>query len=89
MQHLSMVIITVEIFGSEIEQKLSKGRIFQFSWNEKNYNPRDETGELFLIFNPQPSEISVKGSWVSPPLLLRKQLYSTTSTHLTTQSASG
>ena len=31
MQNLSMVKITVEIFGSEIEQKLYKGHIFQFS----------------------------------------------------------
>ncbi len=54
MQHLSMVIITVEIFGSEIEQKLSKGRILQFSWNEKNYHAKNEIGELFSIFDPQP-----------------------------------
>ncbi len=50
-----MVIITGEIFGSEIEQNFSsKGRIFQFSWNEKNYRTKNETGELFSIFDPQP-----------------------------------
>ena len=54
MQHLSTVIITMEILGSEIDQKLSKGHIFQFSWNEKNYHTRNETGELFAIFDPQP-----------------------------------
>ncbi len=54
MQHLSMVIITVKIFGSEIEQKLSSWRIFQFSWNEKNYHTKNETGELFSIFDLQP-----------------------------------
>ena len=53
-----MVIITVEIFRSEIEQKLSKGRIFQFLSNEKNYNTKNETGELFSIFDPQPYRLT-------------------------------
>ena len=47
----------MEIFGSEIEQKLSKGRTFQFSWNEKNYHTKNGTGELFSIFDHQPFEL--------------------------------
>ena len=50
MQHLSMVIITVEIFGSEIEQELSKGRILQFSLNEKNYHTKKRARGVIIDF---------------------------------------
>ncbi len=77
MRYLSMVIITVEIFGSEIEQKLSKGRIFQFSWNEKNYHTKNETGYTTNLSKQWPRSLCIqaiylyihRAIWMSPPSL--------------------
>ena len=42
-----MVIITVNIFGREIERNYSKWHIFQFSWNEKkNTLQKQDLGDI-------------------------------------------
>ncbi len=56
--HGTTVIITMKIFGYEIEQKYTKRHVFQSSRSWKKCLPKNETGESFLILDPQPYTLS-------------------------------
>ena len=44
----------------EIEQKLSKRAYFSIFMKWKNLSYKNETGELFSIFDPQPSYMTIE-----------------------------